>query len=1350
MYAPGVLKPFPALGLPGIIALSLVLVPVAPPASAGRAPAGPPSNVACLPFPEREIVYFNGGGDAFDQLDDPYQNRTDQATITWKDVDDPDITAYRIDRRMNNGSWQMLVDDLPVDTRFYTDTMLDELATYDYRVRQVLGDTVGTASDTCRKPLYASAGEFTVFYRLQNCPQVDDADGTGHVTCVSDAATADFILADLVGSIDALTDLMFEDPLTESLPVDLFPCDGGGCARTDGTASSKMVALDPAFIEPVYDPDTLTGKQGSVDIPLHELFHKFEGHYGCCDNDPSGAWINEATARSVQDKVCVQSQNPCVTLDQAPGSGYYNEVLEYLADPNQTLTESSYNAALFWTYLTEQFGQEPTEPQRGMDFLLTFFQHLDADGKDGIDTVTAAMADHDADGGFKEAFEGFAIANAVKDLPNAPPVYSYLDEDQPPGSYGPVALTVDTPIDSNTQSVGVTDVAPWGVRYFKLTPDPALSTIDLVFDAELPDALAYHVLGIRDGGVALQVDSEGPDYSASFENDAFDQVIVVLTGLENGGIVHYAINGKDPAVEILDPIEGRAAQAGDPANPRKFLAKVRVLSPEDGSPVAGIDPAQEFTATVGGLPLDLTDPDVLIASAYVQGQYWMVLRAPVQPAEGTYDLQIDYGGFADTEADAVNYAVIPDNENVLVVDRSGSMGDFDKLDAAKDGGRLYVDAWNKGDQIGVVSFADGAATTDLALSPWSETVRQDAFDALDALVASGSTAIGAGLLQGLGDLDANGDPANPWSEVLLTDGLDNTPPLIDEFLDTYDARKLAHDPLPAVHAVGLGPNADLEKLEALAEATGGTFEYASQAPGAGRPVAAGAPLFSELAEIHRVVAEASASESEIYAATAVGPLPGGLATYPIRVDKGVREATFVVNWSPPNLPGLTVSLLRPNGTTVSPTLTDQTHTVFRVSKPASGTWLMLVGTAAGANGTYLVEASVRADVTLFGALGLPLDRRQAGRPMPILASLSERAGIPNASVAATVIDPGGASHAVTLKDDGAHGDGAAGDGLYGRTFVSTFEPGSYVVVIDANGTAPTAGQFTRRSRLAFTMSRPKDGDGDGLPTWWEKEHGTDPNRPDGNGDPDGDGCTNLQEYGQGTHPQDGDTDGGGEGDCSEHVGERDPLDPGDDAIHQPRARAWPGVGQAWVTFYSDSLNAQGVIERSTDPDGPFKEIAQVRGRVFQDRGLTEGKRYCYRVKASIGSTLRSGPSTVECVTPNVDPYAPQGGLLINGGKFVTGKRTVTLRIQASDVPASAESDDAFYRFLDPAATSTGVVEMKIWNRGHEKGAQWRPFATKVSWKLPSAEGLDAVMVRFRDAAGNESPAFLDSIVFRRA
>jgi hypothetical protein len=46
-----------------------------------------------------------------------------------------------------------------------------------------------------------------------------------------------------------------------------------------------------------------------------------------------------------------------------------------------------------------------------------------------------------------------------------------------------------------------------------------------------------------------------------------------------------------------------------------------------------------------------------------------------------------------------------------------------------------------------------------------------------------------------------------------------------------------------------------------------------------------------------------------------------------------------------------------------------------------------------------------------------------------------------------------------------------------------------------------------------------DSDGDGIPDWWEKKYGLDPNDPsDGAKDKDGDGYTNLEEYLNGTDP----------------------------------------------------------------------------------------------------------------------------------------------------------------------------------------------------------------------------------------
>src|SRR5262249_31243325 len=48
---------------------------------------------------------------------------------------------------------------------------------------------------------------------------------------------------------------------------------------------------------------------------------------------------------------------------------------------------------------------------------------------------------------------------------------------------------------------------------------------------------------------------------------------------------------------------------------------------------------------------------------------------------------------------------------------------------------------------------------------------------------------------------------------------------------------------------------------------------------------------------------------------------------------------------------------------------------------------------------------------------------------------------------------------------------------------------------------------------------PEDSDGDGIPDWWEKKYGLDPNDPsDANKDKNGDGYTNLEKYLSGIDP----------------------------------------------------------------------------------------------------------------------------------------------------------------------------------------------------------------------------------------
>jgi hypothetical protein len=73
-----------------------------------------------------------------------------------------------------------------------------------------------------------------------------------------------------------------------------------------------------------------------------------------------------------------------------------------------------------------------------------------------------------------------------------------------------------------------------------------------------------------------------------------------------------------------------------------------------------------------------------------------------------------------------------------------------------------------------------------------------------------------------------------------------------------------------------------------------------------------------------------------------------------------------------------------------------------------------------------------------------------------------------------------------------------------------------------------------------------DSDGDGMPDYWEQEHGFDQTSPSDAGlDADGDGLTNQQEYEHGTNPGSGDSDDDGMPDNWEVQHALDPVSAGD-------------------------------------------------------------------------------------------------------------------------------------------------------------------------------------------------------------
>ena len=120
-------------------------------------------------------------------------------------------------------------------------------------------------------------------------------------------------------------------------------------------------------------------------------------------------------------------------------------------------------------------------------------------------------------------------------------------------------------------------------------------------------------------------------------------------------------------------------------------------------------------------------------------------------------------------------------------------------------------------------------------------------------------------------------------------------------------------------------------------------------------------------------------------------------------------------------------------------------------------------------------------------------------------------------------------------------------------------------------------------RFLFHAVSPEaaDGDGDGMPDWWEELHGFDPADPsDAALDPDGDGLSNLAEFQAGTDPRRPDTDGDGMPDAWEAAHGTCPFL--HDALSDPDGDGLANIEEHAVG--TDVLNADTDGDGVTDGD----------------------------------------------------------------------------------------------------------------------------------------------------------------------
>jgi VWFA-related protein len=209
-------------------------------------------------------------------------------------------------------------------------------------------------------------------------------------------------------------------------------------------------------------------------------------------------------------------------------------------------------------------------------------------------------------------------------------------------------------------------------------------------------------------------------------------------------------------------------------------------------------------------------------------------------------------GFAGGGASAVS--------TVLVIDRSGSMEDNDKLEGAKDAARAFVEQMRPGDRTALIAFSSQSRM----LQPFTGE-RSDLLAAIDRIEPDGGTALYDGVVAGV---DALAGAPGRRALLLLTDGQDcrdssSCPAVYGSRHSLEQAIDAASKQSQPLYVVGLGDRGSDERdgidepvLQRLAQSTGGEYFYA--------------PSGDQLAGLYRKL---SSSLQQEYALTYRSPRP---------------------------------------------------------------------------------------------------------------------------------------------------------------------------------------------------------------------------------------------------------------------------------------------------------------------------------------------------------------------------------------------------------------------------------------------------------------------------------------------
>jgi len=310
---------------------------------------------------------------------------------------------------------------------------------------------------------------------------------------------------------------------------------------------------------------------------------------------------------------------------------------------------------------------------------------------------------------------------------------------------------------------------------------------------------------------------------------------------------------------------------------------------------------------------------------------------------------------------------------MLVLDKSGSMNDLPpgaisgatKAEILKSAITTFVSEWRQMDQetpdgaewshdrIGNVFFAGTAVAQTLAGAdppanifvqrgaaipgPWAAVT-----NSVNSLTPGGSTSIGGGINEAMKQWKL--DPAHDLSILLVTDGMQNSAPLVSVtgsgFLGLTPVSGLPQElrkRFIPIQTIGFGTPAavDEDLLRNISVETSGVSYISVNA----------ATLFTDLG--WQLIAllkgnTASMALSQIDTMTGKGPS----APQPVLVDRSAQRLVFTVQWAPPTREALNIEVFRPDGSAAVPDSAEKTPQsstkMFNIKASDIGKWTVRV------------------------------------------------------------------------------------------------------------------------------------------------------------------------------------------------------------------------------------------------------------------------------------------------------------------------------------------------------------------------------------------------------------------------